>query len=394
MSSIVVSRLAECEQVIERGLQTFIDVGNALLEIKTNHLYGEGYASFNDYCEGRWGFKLARAYQFMSAAQVVANLADSTIVEKLPESESQTRPLASLKPDEQRQVWESIVQTHGDNITAAVVKEAATKHKQIRDLVTQFPESDQAAILQASQEQLEHVRKLADLYKSSQRHNTTDTYSSVIKTGGFAYGDEMELWCAYWQTPIAEVIRALNQLARYHAIIESAEGDDMQYKDAQDRNRFNKQFSWQANHLPEVERILKKHLPDLVKIRLGTEDEDTHKATDMVITLASRSIAVRLRRARDKYRDMTIRALIPTGNPTELHKLQDGHGDLYFYGWVDGSMMVNYMIVDLNQLRKAGVFHASRRLIKNPEGTGFVVIKRSEIRRASAMIAEKSFEQW
>lgn len=394
MSSIVVSRLAECEQVIERGLQTFIDVGNALLEIKTNHLYGEGYASFSDYCEGRWGFKLARAYQFMSAAQVVANLADSTIVEKLPESESQTRPLASLKPDEQRQVWESIVQTHGDNITAAVVKEAATKHKQIRDLVTQFPESDQAAILQASQEQLEHVRKLADLYKSSQRHNTTDTYSSVIKTGGFAYGDEMELWCAYWQTPIAEVIRALNQLARYHAIIESAEGDDMQYKDAQDRNRFNKQFSWQANYLPEVERILKKHLPDLVEIRLGTEDEDTHKATDMVITLASRSIAVRLRRARDKYRDMTIRALIPTGNPTELHKLQDGHGDLYFYGWVDGSMMVNYMIVDLNQLRKAGVFHASRRLIKNPEGTGFVVIKRSEIRRASAMIAEKSFEQW
>ena len=44
-------RLAELEAIIETGTQTFVEVGNALLEIRKRRLYREqGYKTFEDYC--------------------------------------------------------------------------------------------------------------------------------------------------------------------------------------------------------------------------------------------------------------------------------------------------------------------------------------------------------
>jgi hypothetical protein len=63
-------RLVELETVIEAGLQTFMQVGSALLEIRTEKLYRETHATFADYCEQRWRFSDRRARQLMSAAEI------------------------------------------------------------------------------------------------------------------------------------------------------------------------------------------------------------------------------------------------------------------------------------------------------------------------------------
>ena len=50
------SELLQHEQVIEKGLKTFVDVGNALLAIRDKRLYRQGFGTFEDYCKDRWGW--------------------------------------------------------------------------------------------------------------------------------------------------------------------------------------------------------------------------------------------------------------------------------------------------------------------------------------------------
>jgi hypothetical protein len=55
MPEVGTQKLAELERVMERGLQTFVEVGKALADIRDGELYrGQGYATFEDYCQQRW----------------------------------------------------------------------------------------------------------------------------------------------------------------------------------------------------------------------------------------------------------------------------------------------------------------------------------------------------
>ena len=116
------SELEQHEATIEHGLKTFVDVGAALMAIRDKRLYKQQYSTFDDYCKRRWKMSRPRAFQLMDAAQVNRNL--STIVDKLPSSESQARPLARLaEPEQQREVWQRAVDTAPEGIvTAAHVK--------------------------------------------------------------------------------------------------------------------------------------------------------------------------------------------------------------------------------------------------------------------------------
>jgi len=121
--------LADCEAVIRRGLNSFIEVGEALMEIRDNRLYREkGFGRFEDYCQQEWGFSQSRTYQMMDAAKVTGLLESSTIVEQLPSTESQARELVPLmRQDEAEMVetWNELREKYGDQeITAKLIKDA------------------------------------------------------------------------------------------------------------------------------------------------------------------------------------------------------------------------------------------------------------------------------
>lgn len=103
------SQLAELEAVIERGLQTFVEVGNALMEIRDGRLYRAEYGTFEDYCQDRWGIERRHAYRLIDAAQVVNNVSHGTQI--LPTSERQARPLTSLTDEQQQVAWWEVVNT-------------------------------------------------------------------------------------------------------------------------------------------------------------------------------------------------------------------------------------------------------------------------------------------
>ena len=138
--SPVVLTLGECEAVIERGLKTFCEVGEALLAIRDGRLYHATHSSFEDYCRERWGMLKAHAYRFMEAAEVVDNLKRSPIGDLLPSTESQARPLTLLPAAEQVEAWQSVVVAAGEaKITAGQVEQA------VRSIIKGREKSEQLA---------------------------------------------------------------------------------------------------------------------------------------------------------------------------------------------------------------------------------------------------------
>jgi hypothetical protein len=96
--------LPELEVIIERGQETFIEVGRALMEIRDRRLYRDTHATFEAYCKERWGWTRQRANQLVDAAHVATALTTDVVT-----NEAQARAmLANLDPEERRQVRQGI----------------------------------------------------------------------------------------------------------------------------------------------------------------------------------------------------------------------------------------------------------------------------------------------
>jgi len=118
-------RLVELEQAVDRGLQTFVEVGLALAEIRDGKLYRASYDTFERYCHERWGFTRQRARQFIDAAAV------TTVVVKAglpaPTNEAQARELVPLRerPGELETAWRdtlSVANAAGRSAWAELVR--------------------------------------------------------------------------------------------------------------------------------------------------------------------------------------------------------------------------------------------------------------------------------
>lgn len=81
---------------------------------------------------------------------------------------------------------------------------------------------------------------------------------------------------------------------------------------------------------------------------------DVERATDLIA--CRKSIAVRFRRGSGDYaerypRQFTIRSRRDSGAKTELSKIIDGWGDLFFYGHVSEGVVWPWYLIDLHKLR-------------------------------------------
>lgn len=128
-------QLATLEETIQRDLQTFTEVGNALLEIRDNRLYREQYGTFEQYCRDKWGVSKRRANQMVQAAGVLGNIENGNhgSQTELPKTERHARPLSQLPAEEQGEAWEAATQkaeTEEREVTAKDVKKEVSKRKE------------------------------------------------------------------------------------------------------------------------------------------------------------------------------------------------------------------------------------------------------------------------
>src|SRR6266851_1670786 len=90
---------------MERGIRAFVEVGEALMEIRDNRLYRSDYATFEEYCRERWGWSRRHADRQIAAAEVAGNLRPQGLT---PASEKQARQLVDLTPEQQATVAEQV----------------------------------------------------------------------------------------------------------------------------------------------------------------------------------------------------------------------------------------------------------------------------------------------
>jgi len=145
-------------------------------------------------------------------------------------------------------------------------------------------------------------------------------------------------------------------------------------------SNFDQQFSWQAQYIDEVIRLIAPHI-----ITVSRPEVDKNENGDLELAFPRNgTVSVRLRTPRyARYAgDITFRSRSKNGGYTELSKLIDGYGDYFFYGHVsDNGQLWFWHLLSLNSVRAA--FTRYPRLLrrdenKNPDGTRFLVFKPEE----------------
>jgi hypothetical protein len=106
--------LAENEEIISRGMASFVRVGEALARIRDSRQYvGAGFDTFEDYCKGKWDMGESHANRHIDASRVVALV---TPIGVTPANIEQTRPLVKLLNNSGDaavlQKWREIVSHH------------------------------------------------------------------------------------------------------------------------------------------------------------------------------------------------------------------------------------------------------------------------------------------
>lgn len=165
-SAELVPTLESCEAVIQAGLATFIEVGNALTEIREHKLYrAQGFKTFEDYCAERWQFTDRRARQLMEAAEI------GTIVPVL--NEGQARALAPLKAEPERMA-EAFAEAKGAGGTATA--------KEIAEVVAEMVGDELDRATQAHEDR----KALAELNENAAKAGLDTDEERQTQRGGFA----------------------------------------------------------------------------------------------------------------------------------------------------------------------------------------------------------------
>ncbi len=156
--------------------------------------------------------------------------------------------------------------------------------------------------------------------------------------------------------------------------------------DSNRQNQFALNFKWQEPYLPIVSQHLQEHIAPYIRFKVAPPKDDMERCMDLILTAQDLSIAVRLRRDSYTMRDFTIRYSVPSDAKTEIHKLRQGFGQVYFYGWVKGNAIPEYIIVDMANMRQSGLLTTPRRIFHNTDKTSFVAYSIAELRQHNCLV--------
>lgn len=165
-------------------------------------------------------------------------------IAKLNQAHGQTAPGKTLSPElgesvAKRDSWEEAAKSHDTSRSSMhrtkTIEEKAPKplrdkaasgeisrtaaYEMTKALGT-LPALDREKAAILCDESPEKVHILNRLYKSAGSIESNGTYFEIIGTGGFHYGRDMKLHCDFKAASIQTIQRALDDIAKQHAIIE------------------------------------------------------------------------------------------------------------------------------------------------------------------------------
>jgi hypothetical protein len=108
------------ERQVERSFYT---AGLALKQLRDGRYYRSTHKTFEEYCQDRFSYTRRAVNYLIAGAEVVENLGTNGS-QILPTSERQVRPMTSLEPPQQREVWQLAIIEAGERVPpASIVKD-------------------------------------------------------------------------------------------------------------------------------------------------------------------------------------------------------------------------------------------------------------------------------
>src|ERR1019366_978615 len=125
------SDLQRLESIVRRGEKTFIEVGHALKDIRERRLYRGGYATFEAYCNERFGFGASRGRQLVAAAALATEMTETTVTRVTVPTERHVRALAPMVaeqgPAAAARLYESLERPTVERVREAVAEKVKSK---------------------------------------------------------------------------------------------------------------------------------------------------------------------------------------------------------------------------------------------------------------------------
>lgn len=126
---------------------------------------------------------------------------------------------------------------------------------------------------------------------------------------------------------------------------------------------------------PIIKKVIQQNIALLPKqcfiVEESSDIEDTKLSFDLHFS-ADIQVSIRIRKYNyiDKN-DITIRSKSKCGRTTEINKLSNGMGQIYFYGWMNAeeTKILKWYLVDIDKIRNKLL--TSGELRKNNDGTEF-----------------------
>src|SRR5436309_3357243 len=102
-------RLRSLVQTIERGMSTFLEVGAALIELRSSRLYRETHSTFESFCRDQFGLARSTCDSVIRSASVAQTLKENGIELAPTITEATIRPLTALpSPELQAATWKLV----------------------------------------------------------------------------------------------------------------------------------------------------------------------------------------------------------------------------------------------------------------------------------------------
>lgn len=216
--------LERCEVVIKQGLNTFIEVGEALFFIRDKRLYRREFKTFEDYCQQKWSMPRQHVNRMISGYKIVNHLEPMGSI--LPESERQVRPLVGLEKDVQIAVWNDVVhESIIDNkkITAKMVEHKAEEYKEINQIISGIEKYPMFAI-STPEELLKKAKEVAKERAEVKRQIIDQKGSTEV-------------------IPIAD-LELINRMKKGETVVLNMNNNFHAMKWAKDNNRFQQIDRW------------------------------------------------------------------------------------------------------------------------------------------------------
>ena len=87
------------------SLQSWIEVGEALIEIRDSRLYKVEARTFEEYCRSKFRLEKSRVHQLMSGSRIVTSL-DLGSSTKVEVTETAIREIAKVEPERRQEIFD------------------------------------------------------------------------------------------------------------------------------------------------------------------------------------------------------------------------------------------------------------------------------------------------